>query len=683
MSTSVKPFKLSNDFLSKLEKDPHNVGLTLNINQLEHIIKEASKYYYSTDKEIISDNTFDIIQDILKTKDPNNPILNQIGSDVAEINDVKLPYFMGSMNKIKPDTKELTRYLSQYKGPYVISEKLDGLSGLFVINLNNNNTALYSRGEGDHGKDLSGIIPYINIFGANGKNDTKPTFKDNLKSFTDKIKAINTATFKKKYSINDSGAAINTLVVRGEIMVKKKTFKSKYDKLYSKTRSFVGGAVKKQDPKRARDLDYVGYEIIEPVMTADNQFKLLEYLGFNTARNQIDKTQDATSLKKLLLKYRSESTYEIDGIIITDISKQYPREVDKNPKHSVAFKMMLGDQTKETKVVNIEYNASKHGVLIPTVQYEQVIIGGDKFNYATGFSAKYIKDNKLGPGAVIKIVKSGDVIPYIYEIVKQAKDWQKPDSNIKWKWNSTNIHAVLENMDDNMGVRLKRLVHFFDTIEVDGFGPGNVERLYNAGYDNISKILKLTPDVMAQMDGFQLKSAKKLHKAIHDKLDKPIDLVILMVASNAFGHGFGKRKIKPVIDKFPNIMNDYKKITSTQISDIDGYSDTTSAGFINGFNEFLKWIGRHPEIKYEVKQTQKSAVNANGKMKGHIVVFTGVRDAATEDKIVKEGGTIGSGVNSKTTLVVAKDVTASGSKLEKARSLNIKIVTLDQIKKML
>lgn len=675
------PIKLTKDFLSSLEEDPHTEGLELNIKQLEHIIKESSKYYYSTDKEIISDDTFDIIQDILKAKDPNNPALKKVGSDVAEINDVKLPYYMGSMDKIKPDTKELTRYLGHYKGPYVISEKLDGLSGLLVINLENFKTTLYSRGGGDYGKDLSGIVPNINILGANGTNDTKPTMKDNLKSFGTKAKNINAVEFKKKYSIVESNP-IKALVIRGEMIMKKKTFEAKYSKKYSKVRSMVAGAVKKQKPEIIKDIDYTAYEIIEPVMTADNQFKLLEHLGFNTAKNQIEKTQDTASLKKLLLKYKAESRYDIDGIIITDVSKKYPREVDKNPKHSVAFKMMLGDQTKETKVVNIEYNASKHGVLIPTVQYEQVIIGGDKFNYATGFSAKYIKDNVLGPGAVIRIVKSGDVIPYIYKIVKKAKEWQKPDSKIKWKWNSSNIHAELENMDDNTDVRLKRLIHFFNTIEIDGFGPGNVERLYNAGYDNVSKILKLTADTMAQMDGFQLKSAQKLHKSIHDKLDKPIDLYILMVASNAFGHGFGKRKIKPIIQTYPNIMTDSSKITISNLKSLEGYNDTTATQFITGFKEFIKWTKRHPEVKYEVKQTNKAVINTNGKMKDQVVVFTGIRDNDLEGKIVKEGGIIGSGVNGKTTMVVAKDVNASGSKLAKAKSLEIKIVSHDAVKKM-
>ncbi len=585
------------------------------------------------------------------------------------------------MDKIKPDTKELTRYLGQYKGPYVISEKLDGLSGLLVVNLENFKTTLYSRGGGDYGKDLSGTVPNINILGANGTNDTKPTMKDNLKSFGAKVKNINTVKFKKKYSIAESNP-IKALVIRGEMIMKKKTFEAKYSKKYSKVRSMVAGAVKKQTPEVVRDIDYTAYEIIEPIMTADNQFKLLEHLGFNTAKNQIEKTQDTATLKKLLLKYKAESKYDIDGIIITDVSKKYPREMDKNPKHSVAFKMMLGDQTKETKVVNVEYNASKHGVLIPTVQYEQVIIGGDKFNYATGFSAKYIKDNKLGPGSVIKIVKSGDVIPYIYKIVKQANDWQKPDNKVKWKWNSSNIHAVLENMDDNANVRLKRLTHFFNTIEVDGFGPGNVERLYNAGYDDISKILKLTPDIMAQMDGFQLKSAQKLHKSIHDKLDNPIELVTLMVASNAFGHGFGEKNIKVVVKKYPDLMKDSSEITLANLKDLDTYSDTRALAFISGFKEFLKWLKRHSNLKYEVKKPQKAIVNTNGKMKNQVVIFTGVRDSALEDKMVKEGATIGSGVNSKTTLIIAKDPNGNGSKLVKAKSLGIKIISLQTAQKM-
>ena len=672
------------EILPDLEKDPHKVGLTLSIKQLEYIIKEASKYYYSSDKEIISDDTFDIIQDILKNKDPNNLVLKQVGSIEPEINKVKLPCYMGSMSKIKPDTRELNHYLEQYKGSYIISEKLDGLSGLLVIDLGNKpgNTTLYSRGKGEYGEDLSGLLLNINLFGNNGKNDIKPTYKDNIHTMLEKaLKINNSEKNKKTYSI-DKSTKITKLVIRGEIIMKNKTFESKYSKTYSKGRSMVAGASRKQDPKIVKDIDYVAYEIVEPVMTADNQFKLLEHLGFNTAKNKVEKTLDTAILKKLLLKYKDDSKYIIDGIIITDVSKNYPREVDKNPKHSVAFKMMLSEQTKETKVVNVEYNASKHGVLIPTVQYEQILIGGDKFNYATGFSASYIKDNKLGPGAVINIVISGGVIPYIYKIVKSADDWQKPDSKIKWKWNSSNIHSVLENLDDNVGVRLKRIIHFFNIVEVENFGPGNVERLYNAGYDSISKILKLTPDIIAQIDGFQLKSAQKIHTAIHDKLDKSIDLYILMVASNAFGNGFGKRKIKPIIDKYPNIMKDSSEITLAKLQNIDGYSGISSLGFINGFKKFKEWTKRHPEVKYEVYNTKKRKIHSDGKMEGQIVVFTGFDVNDLKDKIINEGGNIGSGVNSKTTLLVAKKTDGNSSKLTKARSLNIKIISLETMQKM-
>ena len=219
--------KFKKSFISELEENPHDEGLKLNKTQLEVIIKEASRLYYSSDQNLISDKTFDILQDILKEKDPNNELLKQIGSIEPVINKVKLPYFMGSMDKVKPDSKELERYLSKYNGPYIVSEKLDGLSALLVIKINDSKTdkvdlnmELFSRGSGDMGQNISKLVGYINIFNKiNIKDFIMKCFKNNL----DKV------------------------VVRGELIVSKENYNKKYSKKFNKARSLVSGMIQSKN----------------------------------------------------------------------------------------------------------------------------------------------------------------------------------------------------------------------------------------------------------------------------------------------------------------------------------------------------------------------------------------------------------------------------------------------------
>ena len=105
-------------------------------SKLETFIKKANKAYYNTGKPLLEDSEYDKLIDIMKERFPNSDVLNQIGAPIrSEIEKVKLPYWMGSMDKVKPDSKQLISWLSKYSPPYIISQKLDGLSALLTYNL--------------------------------------------------------------------------------------------------------------------------------------------------------------------------------------------------------------------------------------------------------------------------------------------------------------------------------------------------------------------------------------------------------------------------------------------------------------------------------------------------------------------------------------------------------------------
>lgn len=684
----------SQEFISALEQSPlktleeHNY---IQQKKLEKLILDAKDTYYNNTNIItISDNCFDELIEILEEKYPKSKILDSIGSELGtdSINKVKLPYHLGSMDKVKPGSRKLPLWFEKYsKGPYAVSEKLDGLSGLLVITLNtdiNSNTTssssvsnqhplssrLYTRGNGKVGQDISHLLPFLKFL--KGSNDSLTSRYDLIKRYMTKNK-------------------LEILAIRGEIICTKERFNKKYKSTFPKARSLVAGIVNskaesftKQDMRtRAKDIDFVSYQIVAPELIASTQFKeLTTSLHFKTANNKVYTTLNSEICQELLLEYKSESVYEIDGIILTDCSKIHPQPLDGNPKHSVAFKMPLEDtQAKETVVELVEYNISKNGILKPRIKYHPIEVGGDTLIYTTGFNARYIKDNNLGPGSRISIIKSGDVIPYIYKILSPSISgkWQQPSSNIKWHWNDNQVEAVIDDVTDLPMEKV--MLQFFNQFEIDGLKEGQISRLIDAGFDNINDILRLKEESLLSIEGFQIKSSRKLVSQIKSKiLDQEHDINKLMVASNCFPN-FGNKKLKLITDnyKVKDILD--RKITQDSLEKIDGLGTITSADFLKYLPTFLEWLKEHTLLKIdtsEKKKTTQKAANIDSYVSGKKIVFTGFRDKELEQYISNNNGILQSGVSGTTNLVVAKDITDSSSKLEKAKSKNIKIISLEE-----
>ena len=328
------------------------------LNEIKKILQEANDAYYNTGNSTMSDEEFDELLDIIRENSPDDPFLNEIGAPIRdEVIKEPLPYWMGSMDKVKPNTKELESWLSKNKSPYVISEKLDGVSALLSFNFEKPNTImLYTRGNGKIGQNISYLIPQLHL-----NND---------------------AILKKVKTTKIS--------IRGELIMKKTTFEEKYSMNYPKCRSLVSGNVnaKKPDPNIIKDMDFIGYEVIldennsksASIISIEKQFKLIKQLNLKCVNYKIVKeTPSSEVLTKHLLDMKTKSDYEIDGIIISN-NKENIKNTSGNPKYAVAFKTKLDEQMETTSVVDVEWNPSKHGTLIPRIKFEPIVIGGDKLS---------------------------------------------------------------------------------------------------------------------------------------------------------------------------------------------------------------------------------------------------------------------------------------------------------------
>ena len=629
--TNIKAFK----------KDGIDALVMLNEKNLATILDEAQKAYYNDSENVLmTDNEFDIIKEYMEKKYPKNKILEQIGAPIQEKNKVKLPYNMPSMDKIKPDTNALAKWKAKYSGPYVLSAKLDGISAMYSSE--HNKQKLYTRGNGKVGQDISHLIPYLRL----------PRTKD--------------------------------ITIRGELIMKKSTFLEKYATEFSNSRNLVAGIVnqKKIDVDKFHDVDFVAYEVIKPSLKPSKQMEFLEHESIDVVIHHTKPNIDNTTLSNILVDWRENYEYTIDGVIVTD-DKIYER-TDKNPEHGFAFKMVLTDQVVEAKVVNVLWSPSKDGYLKPRIQIEPVVLGGAKIEYATAFNAAFVEDNKLGIGALVKLVRSGDVIPHIMAVIEPAETAKMP--TVVYKWNDTHVDIIMEDAEQDETVKEKNIVGFFKGLEVDGLGPGNVKKIMKAGYDTVPKIITMTEDEYLKVDGFKKKMAEKVFNSIHNKITVA-PLAKIMAVSNIFGRGFGERRIEPILAKYPDMLkksttdSDEEKIQ--QIKDIRGIEQKTAERFVKNLPKFLEFM---TVAKLESKLTDVPKEDTQSKDDSHplydkSIIMTGFRNKELSEELKRIGAKESSAVSKTTFAVIVKNKDEETGKVDIARQKNVPIYTVNEFKK--
>jgi NAD-dependent DNA ligase len=609
------------------------------VKKLVALLKKLSDAYYNKKEQLVSDAVYDELLEILKCKDPQNPFLSEIGYEPkGKKNKVPLPFSMGSLEKIKPDhIEELVKWKVKYTGPFVLSDKLDGISGQLYKD-KDGIVKLYSRGKKNIGQDISHLLSYMNI-----RYDKLP--KDTS--------------------------------VRGELIINKKDFKKIEDRMEN-ARNAVAGLVnsKTVDKEIAKITQYVCYNVLHPELYQMEQMTLLKDWGFKVVTYKLVNDISEPILKNYLLERRKESEFEIDGIVCFDNSKIHELP-DGNPDYGFAFKMILDEQIAIAEVVRIKWEESRDGYLKPTIEIKPVRIGGTTITFATGHNAKFIVDNKLGPGAKIKIIRSGDVIPYVLDVVEQAKEPQMPSE--PYKWTITKVDII--QIEESDLVKIKVMEHFFKVMGVKYLAEGIIKKVYDKGYTDVFKFLKANKDDLIAIEGLGNESVNKIFNEIN-KSFKTVSLSTFMYASHQFGRGLGEKKIKEILKVYPNILT--LSMTSTEMKEkimkIDGFSETLSDLFVKNFDKFKKFyntMNKIEDINRFISQDKntKKVKNTKQLFKGMKIVFTGFRDKKLEEFITNNGGNVVSSVSSNTSLVVRSDDEISSSKLEKAKENNIKIMT--------
>uniref|UniRef100_A0A6C0ASE4 DNA polymerase beta n=1 Tax=viral metagenome TaxID=1070528 RepID=A0A6C0ASE4_9ZZZZ len=613
-----------------------NILEHLSEKQLADMLLKANDVYYNTRTTLMTDNEYDIVKEYVEKKYPKNEVLDNIGAPVQTKNKVTLPYQMPSMDKIKPDTNALVSWKQKYKGPYVLSCKLDGVSGMYSTE--NGDFKLYTRGDGKVGQDISHLLPVLKL----PKPDTDP------------------------------------IVVRGEFILPKKVFDEKYKVRFANPRNLVSGIINsKTIDEKARDLHFVAYEVIQPQMKPREQMKKLKELGFEVVQNRREPQQNLTNelLSETLMDWRTNYEYEIDGVIVSN-DAIYKRE-EGNPEHAFAFKMVISDQMAEAKVVDVIWTPSKSGYLKPRVRIEPIKLGGVTIEYATGFNGQFIEANKIGIGAIIQIIRSGDVIPYIKSITVPAEHAKMP--TVPYHWTDTHIDVIMNDIEEDDTVREKNITAFFTTIEVEGLSSGNVKRLMKAGFNSVAKIIHMKKSDYEGVDGFKQKMIDKIYDGIKDKVEKA-DLLTVMDASNMFGRGIGKRKITPILEEYPDILTrtEAPEQKIELLLKIKGIGKENAKSFVENIPKFMGFLrecnleeklhihkssqeqtnnetlSNTIELADGVEPIAKKEIDSSHPLYNKHIVMTKVRDKTIIDGLKRVGGILDDNISRSTFVLITK-----------------------------
>lgn len=584
----------------------------------ESLLKLLSEFYYN-DENIISDRVYDQLIDVYEAKFGE---YNTIGA--PETDSVVLPYFLPSLKKVRKQS-ELNLWFKNYQGPYIIEDKIDGLTLLYTKE--KGKKSLYTRGDGTKGRNVSHALAYLDL----------PNIPDGM-------------------------------AVRGEIVLTKESF-DRVGTGFKSGRNLAVGVLRSEknyNPTIAKELKFFAYRIMNQVNSSSEDILKLQKLGFMTP-NPVSTSEVSEEILRDYYEGRKQSApYETDGLVVYhDHAVDWLR--DGNPKHAIAFK--IENEKAITKVLSIQWRGSKGKLLKPRVYFDSVRLDGADIRAASGYNAKFIVDNNIGPGAMIMITRSGSVIPKIVKVITPAESPDLPEGD--YAWNDNGVELVL--LKDNSDVKVGKLKHFLETLDIKNFGRRRIETFVEIGIDCIDKLMRVTPEQLADIPGFGSSLINQIIDGIKEKItDVPLEKI--MDASNLFP-GIGEKRFSMILEVYPNILNTADDVyaTAEKIKGIKGFDSLASVISLN-LPIFVEWLINNPMI------TIKDTVRVNDSMAGMIVVFSGFRDKDLEDNVKRFGGKVTTAISKNTNLLVLKDLSPENMKTKaiEAEKKQIKIISREE-----
>ena len=663
---------------------PKNDPILKQMDDLIAAIERHNHAYYIEDNPTVSDAEYDRLFKELKKLEEEHPNLMRADSPTQRVGSDVLSEFKKSRH-IRPmlsianvyNDQELIEFderMQKLVGQnieYWAELKFDGLS----INLTYENGVLVraaTRGDGEIGEDVTTNIKTI-------------------KSIPLKLKTKNPPEL---------------IEIRGEIILPIAAFKklnkdqeSKGDKIFSNPRNAAAGSLRQLDSKitASRPLTGFFYGIGE---APGVEFKTLEEmestfenwgLPVGEHRKRCKNASEVLKFYKSIEEKRESLPYEIDGIVVKLNSLAHIEKagyISRNPRGMVAFKYPPKQET--TKILEILVQVGRTGVLTPVAVVEPVNLGGAMVSRATLHNQDEIDRKDIRIGDRVFIERAGDVIPKVVAVVKEARTGKEKKFSLPSHCPICDSKVV--RAEDEAAVRCpnwdcpaqlkERLRHFCtkDALNIDGLGEKIIDQLVDEKLiKNYSDIYKLEKEEILKLEGFKEKSADNLLTSIKNTL-KP-DLYRLI-----YGLGIrhvGERTAKSLAAHF----RDLEKMIGVSAEEFESIRDI-GPEVAKSLVEYFKSKSNQSEVIALIKILKPVApakITENAALSGKTFVLTGTLPTLSRDQatalIEGVGGKVSSSVSKKTDYVVAGE--EAGSKLEKARTLGVKVLDEEGLKSLL
>ena len=638
--------------------------------RMKELVKLLNKYayqYYVLDEPTVADVQYDALYNELSALEketgivlPDSPTRKIGGDPIKEFAPHKHIKKLYSLDKCN-SYDELREWSEKIKkvapdAVYTLEYKLDGLT-LCLTYENGYFKGAATRGNGEVGEDVTAqvstiksiplSVPYKGVFEAQGEGIMR-------------LSAL------KKYN----ETAVEPL---------------------KNARNGVAGAIRNLDPKvtASRNLDIIFYNVnyIEGENIA-SQRENIDFLKRNSFKT--DMLFVTTDIEEIIKKIdsvdRKSLDFLIDGMVIK-VDDSALRErlgyTDKFPRWAIAYKFEAEETT--TILEDVQWNVGRTGKLTPLAILEPVELCGATIRRATLNNYDDIQRKKVKIGSRVFIRRSNDVIPEILGVSEDNGGKEIPVPTVCPACGSDLVrdgaHIYCPNEGDCPPQIIGRLTHFAekDCMDIRGVSEKSIEGLHEKlGVRFPTDLYSLTRDDLARLDGFKDKKIDNFLASVEKSKSVPLDRFI-----NALGiENIGKKSARDLAERFGSISELMKADEATlvevdEIGDIVAESITSYFGKHGWLIEKFKEIGIDPKFNV-VKPT-------GGVLTGKKLVLTGTlptltRTEATE-LIEKAGGTTSSSVSKSTDYVLAGE--NAGSKLDKARSLGVKIITENELLTMI
>lgn len=649
------------------------------MTELEEKIVYLNKLYREGTPEV-SDEEYDLLLIQLGKVQPESFLLQKgVIEEKPQTREKKLPVKMMSLNKVKT-INGLIKWCEKLglheEDELTITPKFDGLSVCTIIN--SNGLQFITRGDGEIGQDC---------------------------------------TLHCKEIIKREIPTLEEHILRGEIIILNQVFKdpvfSKYKNSRNTATGFINGDFDENIPYNKMSIifyedlknDSLSKSQLLDLINKDFNFPYISYLTI-----KVKDFSNKSSLDALTLIFNGfKEIYPVDGLVIevNDFKKRKGTESNGNPSYQIAFKPSIFSDVKSTKIIDIERNINRWGIITPTLIVESTEISGVTINRVNGINMSYIYDWFLFPGQTINIIRSGEVIPKViassgvnipfvedYDFQKEYEhdyfiQQQEISNLVKDEWVSQKLmddYSICpfcgESLvwDENYvnllcsngkcyGIKKQKVIEFFRICEVDNFGETTFSNLYDLGFDSIQKILNISEAELSVIEGFGEVSIKSLLKEMKLIKNSKISMSQLMHASGYFP-GLGEKTLQLILDNW-----DGKSLETLYL--IKGVGEKIVRIYYNNIISFTE-DSQFKDIKISYIQTPKEEVIDN-KFENMVICCSGFRLTKEQEVIIQRGsGKIVDGVNKNTTLLVLKDIESNSSKTQKAKEFGIKILSREQ-----